>query len=222
MLRARRKRKIVTGKQGAPHPMPPEAKAIEAVQKVSGSDRQILPTGPAGSWLYDSGGEVSHQQPCSIDKAGAAGARRRRCTGGIVTAVFACGYLADWQELWRGESIEVMYVFFLCLHKGFKSLGLQVDVIGYDNACRVLAFARSVKDRQPPWTSEFAENVNMVLDNFHKGNHTWCLANLPEVNPDTETNAKLLHGKNTEACEQLSSWITRHTGLCLVCIGGLC
>ena len=41
------------------------------------------------------------------------------------------------------------------------------------------------------------------------------LTSLPEVNPDTETNAKLLHGKNTEACEQLSSWINRHTGLCL-------
>ena len=198
--------KAVKGRGKASKPMRKGAKVGNFVRQ---------PAGRVRSWLYDHGGEVAHQQSCNIDKANAEEARRRRCSGGIVTAVFSCGYLADWQELWRGESIEVMYLFFLRLYKDFKTLGLVVDIIGYDNACRLLAFARKVKDQQPPWTSEFADSVKMVLDNFHKGNHTWCLANLPEVNPDSVQNAKLLEGKNTEACEQLNSWIARHTSCCL-------
>ena len=49
------------------------------------------------------------------------------------------------------------------------------------------------------------------MDGFHKANHVWCLNHLPEVNPDTEENAQLLAGKNTEACEQLNSWINERT-----------
>ena len=117
--------------------------------------------------------------------------------------------------MWRGESIEVVYLFFLRMYKDFKALGLQIDIIGYDNACRLLAFARNVRDRQPPWTSEFADAVKVVLDNFHRDNHTWCLEHLPEVDPGSACNVSLLEGKNTEACEQLNSWISGHTASCL-------
>ena len=53
--------------------------------------------------------------------------------------------------------------------------------------------------------------IGLVLDHFHKRNHTWCLKNLPQTNPDTPQNAALLQNKNTEACEQLNSWITGRT-----------
>ena len=62
-----------------------------------------------------------------------------------------------------------------------------------------------------PWSLEFVRNVAMVLDNFHRKNHTWCLKNLPEVDPQSDNNERLAVGKNTVACEQLTSWIALRT-----------
>ena len=39
----------------------------------------------------------------------------------------------------------------------------------------------------------------------------WCLKHMPEVDPKTPSNQELLHAKNTEACEQLNSWIHYRT-----------
>ena len=167
------------------------------------------------SWLYNAEKASVAKSSCGISKEDAEEARRRRCTGGIVTRVLQCGYLVDWQELWRGEAIEVVYLFFLRLYKDLATLKVFIQVIGYDNACQLLAFARTKREHHAPWTQEFVDNVKMILDGFHKGNHTWCLENLPEVNPDNKENAKLMEGKNSEACEQLNSWISRHTASCL-------
>ena len=167
------------------------------------------------SWLYNAEKASVAKSSCGISKEDAEEARRRRCTRGIVTGVLQCGYLVDWQELWRGEAIEVVYLFFLRLYKDLATLKVFIQVIGYDNACQLLAFARTKRDHHAPWTQEFVDNVKMILDGFHKGNHTWCLENLPEVNPDNKENAKLMEGKNSEACEQLNSWISRHTASCL-------
>ena len=51
----------------------------------------------------------------------------------------------------------------------------------------------------------------MVLDNFHRSKHTWCLERMPEVDPTTTENKDILEAKNTEACEQLNSWISGRT-----------
>ena len=107
--------------------------------------------------------------------------------------------------------MEVMYLFFLQLFKDLSELRLAIEVIGYDNACQLLAFAKSKRELHKPWSLEFLDKVRMILDGFHKGNHTWCLKNLPEVNPDTEANSKLMAGKKSESCEQLNSWINWHT-----------
>eukprot|EP00438_Fugacium_kawagutii_P018596 Skav209998 [mRNA] locus=scaffold3061:91012:91926:+ [translate_table: standard] len=144
---------------------------------------------------------------CNVDKDTH---RRRRTTGGILTAVLSCGLLADFVEMWRGEQIELVYVFLLQLVKDMKERGVTISAIAYDNACKLWKRAQKEKDTRPPWSLSLAKTA-LVLDHFHKKNHTWCLKNLPQVNPDTVANMALLRNKNTEACEQLNSWITGRT-----------
>ena len=147
---------------------------------------------------------------CRVDKEVDA-TRRRRTTGGIFTFVLTCGYLADWVELWRGERLELVYAFLLRVYRDLKLLGVVLQCIGYDNACKLLLMARARQDGRPPWSQTFARDIAIVLDNFHRGNHTWCLAHLPEVDPEQPRNAALMSDKNTEACEQLNSWISLRT-----------
>ena len=82
---------------------------------------------------------------------------------------------------------------------------------GYDNACKLLAYARKHKEARLPLTQEYIQQVSMFLDRFHKDNHTWCLTHMPEVNPENADIANLIQNRNTEACEQLNSWISHHT-----------
>lgn len=53
---------------------------------------------------------VPEPTECTVDKDTH---RRRRTTGGILTCVLSCGLLADFIEMWRGEQMELVYVFLL-------------------------------------------------------------------------------------------------------------
>ena len=136
---------------------------------------------------------------------------KRRSTGGIVTAVLSCGLLADWIEVYRGESIELVYIFALRLHRSLQEMGTRVGAFGYDNACKLLSLARVVAGECKPWSESFVHLPKFVLDRFHRDNHTWCLNNMPEVDPLAPCNADLLESQNTEACEELNSWISGRT-----------
>ena len=144
---------------------------------------------------------------CTVDKDTH---RRRRTTGGILTCVLSCGLLADFIEMWRGEQMEFVYVFLLQFLKDMQTRGVSISCVAYDNACKLWKTVQEKKDSRPPWSTNFSQ-IGLVLDHFHKRNHTWCLKNLPQTNPDTPQNAALLKNKNTEACEQLNSWITGRT-----------
>lgn len=150
---------------------------------------------------------VPNLTECTVDKDTH---RRRRTTGGILTCVLSCGLLADFIEMWRGEQLELVYVFLLQFFKDMQKRGVSISCVAYDNACKLWKTVQEKKDSRPPWSTRFAE-IGLVLDHFHKRNHTWCLANLPQTNPDAPENVKLLKNKNTEACEQLNSWITART-----------
>lgn len=113
--------------------------------------------------------------------------------------------------MWRGEQIELVYVFLVQFVKDMADRGVTVTTIGCDNACKLWKCAQKQEDYNRPPYSTALTNVALVLDHFHKRNHTWRLKNLPEVNPDTAGNAALLQNKNTEAFEQLSSWISGRT-----------
>ena len=128
-----------------------------------------------------------------------------------MTCVLSCGLLVDWLEMWRGEQLELVYIFCLRVFRDLRVLGQVLLGFGYDNACKLLALARARRDQSPPLTAEFADSLAFILDNFHRQNHTWCLQHMPEVDPKTDENKALLGHKNTEACEQYNSWITART-----------
>ena len=131
---------------------------------------------------------------CPIDKA-AGFDKRRRTTGGILTCVLSCGFMADWMEMWRGEQLELVYAFLLQFYKDLYNVGIFLKSLGYDNACKLLTVARRHQDRHLPWPKSFVEDVAIVLDNFHRRNHTLCVKSMPEVDPLDENNAVLLSGK---------------------------
>ena len=89
--------------------------------------------------------------------------------------------------------------------------GVTLQCIGYDNACKLLRMARERQNDCLPWSLEFVRDVAIVLDNFHRNNHTWCLKTSPEVDPQKESNERFVDGKNTVACEQLNSWTSLRT-----------
>ena len=172
-------------------------------------------------WLQLTEEDAARIRTCGVEKL-KEGHVLRRCTGGILTAVTSCGLLVDWLEPSRGESIELVYMFVLRLHRAACDLGLTLRCIGYDNACKLLALARAKRNEFVPWTESLVGEVRMVLDKFHRSNHTWCLRELPEVDPCRPENADLVAEKNTQACEQLNSWIRGRTSSGLEMARGHC
>ncbi|CAK0909816.1 unnamed protein product, partial [Prorocentrum cordatum] len=103
--------------------------------------------------------------------------RVRRCTGGVVTAVTSCGLLADWMELFRGESIELVYAFALRLHKApasteqdARELGFVIAALGYDNACKLLSLQGRGADacqQAPALTKGEIRTVYRILESHN-------------------------------------------------------
>lgn len=182
-------------------------------QRRQGSKRpvatpEVVAAGALG-WVASTPEEEEEVSACGVDKNMVPMARRR-CTGGIVTAVASCGHLLDWKEMPYGESVDFVYVFLLLLFMGLCQRGRTIAMIAYDNACKLRSKIASKAASFAPWTSAFAE-TKVVLDAFHRDNHTWCLERYPDIDPNHESNAKALRGKNTQACEQLNAWISNHT-----------
>ena len=63
-------------------------------------------------------------------------------------------------ELARGEGPESVYLFVLRLHTAGKELGITIKVIGYDNACKLLAYARMMQNECLPWSSTLVEALD--------------------------------------------------------------
>ena len=120
------------------------------------------------------------------------------------------GLIVDWLELYKGESVQVVYALLLQVIKAFKESGCEAKVAFYDNACKLLAVARRLSSAYQPWTG-LASKVRYLLDGFHRDNHTWCLSHMPDVDPERPENLHLSENVNTQACEQYNSWINSHT-----------
>ena len=58
------------------------------------------------SWLEADDADATLSGSCGIEKDVTSKVRRRK-TGGVFTAVFPCGRLADWVEIWPGESVRI-------------------------------------------------------------------------------------------------------------------
>ena len=110
-----------------------------------------------------------------------------------------------------GEQLDLVYAFSLNFEKDMTQRGVAVRCLAYDNACHLLQKARDNRHVAGDISRSLASDLAIVLDNFHRDNHTWCLQHLPQVDPKHPANTALLEGKNTQACEQLNSWITHRT-----------
>ena len=153
--------------------------------------------------------EVLTGVQCGVDKDFSI-PRARRASGGIITAVLSCGLLIDWLEIFKGESLQLVYALLYQVVAAFHESGLTLHAVAYDNACKLLHVMRAKRDDNPPVTRIIAL-LRCLLDAFHRGNHTWCLEHLPEVDPERPENAHIFEDVNTEACEQLNSWINGRT-----------
>ena len=91
-----------------------------------------------------------------------------------------------------------------------REKSVVVEAVFYDNACKLLALARSKKNMFPPLTTAFA-SLKILLDQFHRDNHVWCLKNLPEVDCQSEANEQWVDGVNSQACEDMNSFINDRT-----------
>jgi len=202
----RQKRRMAVHLAGKCHP----AKSGLAAAKKTGArtagakthNAKVRPVGkPAASgWLGEGARLEVMGGECGIDKEGET-KRRRRSTGGVLTATLPCGMLLDWVGIPRAESLTLVYMFLLQLSKDLSELNVVVRAVGYDNGCKLLAFAERLQVSYAPWTEKMAAEIAYILDRFHRRNHTWCLENRPSVDPANPDNAKFVEGKNTEACE---------------------
>ena len=92
----------------------------------------------------------------------------------------------------------------------FYLQGHRVDAILYDHACKLLAVARAKSQMFLPRTERLAK-IPIILDDFHRNNHTWCLREMPEVDCKRPENLKYVQNVNSQACEQFHSFMTEHT-----------
>ena len=91
-----------------------------------------------------------------------------------------------------------------------REKSIVVRAIFYDKACKLLAVARAKKDLHPPWTTVFVL-LKILLDQFHRNNHAWCLENLPEVDCQSAANRDFVDGVNSQACEEMNNFINDRT-----------
>jgi len=106
--------------------------------------------------------------------------------------------------------LQLVYAILLRLVAKFKARGHDVQAIIYDNACKLLAVALAKRQCFPPLTELFA-TLAIILDGLHRDNHKWCLKNLPQVDCKSDENQRFTKGVDSQACEQLNSFISDRT-----------
>ena len=157
------------------------------------------------NWLGITDKDLLPAAGCPVDKETCSRAARR-ITGGMQTFVLQCGMVLSFCELFRGESLHLVYAMLLRLVGKLKVRGYDAEAIFYDNACKLLAVARAKRGCYLPLTEYFAE-LTILLDKLHRDNHTWCLEHLPEVDCRRPEVSRFTDGVDTQACEQFNSFI---------------
>ena len=122
------------------------------------------------------------------------------------TFVLQCGQVLSFCELLRGESLQLVYAMLLRLTGKLIASGHEPQAVFYDNACKLLAMARSKRACFPPLTENFADMV-ILLDQLHRDNHEWCLTHLPEVDCRRPEVSRYTVGVDTQACEQFNDFV---------------
>ena len=109
--------------------------------------------------------------------------------------------------MFNGESLQLVYALLLRVYKALEAANVPVRVVFYDVACKLYAVAQGKKNSFPPLTEQVA-GLKYLLDGFHRDNHVWCLQHMPHVDPERPENQEWRRHTNSEAAEQLNSWIS--------------
>ena len=80
----------------------------------------------------------------------------------------------------------------------------------YNNACKFLVLVRTKKILLPPPAIRLAF-LKILLDSLRRNIYVWCLKNLPEVDCQREANQQWVDGANSQACEDMNSFIHDRT-----------
>lgn len=159
---------------------------------------------PKEGWLHVDQDSLEGQS-CPINKD--IEKKLRRVTGGMITAVFPCGELLGWQELHKGESLQLVYALVFKVAAALRERGRRIGCLRYDNMCKLEAVVMAKKDLHLPLTRLLSE-IPMLLDGLHRRNHTWCLKNRPHLDPENEDNKHLVENVNSQSAEQLNRFIS--------------
>ena len=129
-------------------------------------------------------------------------------SAGVLLAAYPCQHIRLVEEIYNSESITQVYAI---LHdhveSSFQKGVYDPDklVIVYDDACHLKRF--SMKRPGMTETSTYLSSADIFCDRLHFSNHVdkWCATNC-----DPRQCYKL-NEVNTEACEQIFSWLSRYS-----------
>ena len=213
------KQQEVVYRRGGPQKYPKgRAKAARIQATSAGCCDTDEPTTLSEGWIAI-GSQDLDACPCNVEKDAGPTRKRRRTTGGMQTFLLHCGVLLHWVEIYRGESLQLIYAELLGLLQRLQQLNRKIDLVLYDNACKLLTLTRAKRHCYLPLTETLAQ-TKFCLDAFHRNNHVWCLQHLPEVDPQAPNNQTFMSGINSQACEEYNCFLTNHTPVALEMTGG--
>jgi len=129
-------------------------------------------------------------------------------TAGVAAAMWPCGIIVGFTELFRSESCSLMTLFLLKITSIIRKVP---SLFVYDDACHMWPFLLRRKDLSPAVAALAGEW--WVVDKLHIANHTgdWCLKH---CHPDKHACLTEKPGVNTEVCEQTFSWLAGYKTRC--------
>ncbi|CAF1429914.1 unnamed protein product [Adineta ricciae] len=133
---------------------------------------------------------------------------------GLIAGVTNCKIIVTFSELFRCETLrEILSLLFSTIR---ASDGCFPPTVVYDDGCHLAEYLQNHFDVDLAVTpaSMVLKRTPFSIDRVHFKNHVgrWCRKNM---NPD---NNRLLDGVNTEAAEQLFSWLKGYANI-LSCLG---
>ena len=169
--------------------------------------------------------QESDAGPCAIDKTTQGSSSvckkyQRRRLGGIIAAVTGCRIILDFREHHGGEGASDTYLLLGdCMKTILDSIaeggpGRIPDVIFNDNGCTLRQYAINVVRAARTYVTRAMAKLHYMIDIWHVSNHSACLvdpASRAILDPRHTDNAAKRAAVNTEACEQVFSFVDQVT-----------
>lgn len=160
--------------------------------------------------------DVDDASACQIDKTSQGTLTSkwaRRKIGGIIAAVTGCRIVVDWDKHQFGEGTAHVYIVLARLVAAIQeNNGRLPAVVFFDNACALWRYATNAKRKDRTAISRTMAFPHYMLDIWHVYNQTARLADEASarvLDPRHEDNRELREHVNTEACQQVFSFVDR-------------